>query len=158
MTSITRTTRRPAVRAGAAASKTKILLVRQPVKSVRRSDEPDRAALRLAIGVIVGIGSIAAVWLMGYLGFRLGFSELMRVRELELGGGGGLATGAMMLITMPQVILQAGIEQPAWLMIGFVLIAIPAASLGAIKPVAPGGPRPKPAIVFVSFKIGRAHV
>jgi len=35
--------------------------------------------------------------------------------------------------------------------VGFVLIAIPAASLGAVKPLQPGGPKVKPAIVAISF-------
>src|SRR5688500_9156649 len=117
MPNIARTTPRPAVRAGAAAAKTKILLVRQPVKSVRKSDEPDRAMLRLALGVIIALGTLAAIWLLGYLGFRLGFADLVRVRELQLDVGGGLANGTLMLISMPQVILQAGIEKPEWLMV-----------------------------------------
>jgi hypothetical protein len=151
ITTLTRPTPRPAARPVPPASKTKILLVRQPVKSVRRSDEPSRAGLHLAIGVIVGLGSLAALWLMGGIGFRLGFADLMRIRELQIDPEGGLAAGALMLMGIPNVILQAGIEQPMWLMIGFALIAIPAASLGAIKPASPGGPRPKPAIVFISF-------
>src|SRR5688572_19993570 len=111
MTNLARTTPRPPARA-ASSSKTKVLLVRQPVKSVRRSDEPDRAAYQLALGVIVALGIIGAVWLMGFLGYRLGFADLIRVRDLELDVGGGLATGTLMLISMPRVILQAGIDQP----------------------------------------------
>jgi len=141
---------RPAVHAPPAA-KTKILLVRQPVKSVRKSDEPDRAALKLAIGVIAALGVIGAVWFIGFLGHQLGFARLMRVPELSLDVGGGLVVGALVLISLPQVIIQAGIAQPMWLMVGFVLIAIPAASLGAVKPLQPGGPKVKPAIVAISF-------
>jgi hypothetical protein len=151
MPNLARTTPRPAVRAAAPSSKTKVLLVRQPVKSVRKSDEPDRTMLRLVIGVIVALGTISAVWLIGYLGFRLGFADLVRVRELQLDAGGGLATGTLMLISMPQIILQAGIDQPIWLMVGFWLIAIPAAVLGGIRPSAPGGPRPKAALVAMSY-------
>jgi hypothetical protein len=151
MPNLTRTTPRPAVRTGAAASKTKVLLVRQPVKSVRKSDEADRAALQLAIGVITALGIIAVVWIMGYLGYRLGFADLVRVRELQLDLGGGLTVGTMMLISIPRVIVQAGVANPELLMVGFAAIAIPAASLGGIKPSAPGGPRPKPAVVVLSF-------
>ena len=70
MPNIARTTPHPAVRTAASASKTKVLLVRQPVKSVRKSDEADRAAFKLAIGVITARGIVGAVWLMGYLGYR----------------------------------------------------------------------------------------
>jgi hypothetical protein len=151
MSNLTRTTPRPAVRTGAAASKTKVLLVRQPVKSVRKSDEADRAALKLAIGVVTALGIVGAVWLMGYLGYRLGFANVVRVGELQLDVGGGLAVGTMMLISIPRVIVQAGVANPELLMVGFAAIAIPAASLGGIKPSAPGGPRPKPAVVILSF-------
>src|SRR5262245_52047744 len=122
MPNIARTTPRPPVRAGAAASKTKILLVRQPVKSVRKSDEADLTMLRLMIGVLVGLGSLGAIWLLGYIGFRLGFSHLMRVPDQLIEGSGGLTTGVMMLISAPRVILEAGIAEPMWLMLGFLLI------------------------------------
>ena len=152
MPNIARATPRPMpVRAGVPAPKTKILLVRQPVKSVRKADEPNRDALHLAYGVVIAVGVFATVWLMGYLGFRLGFAPTVRVPDLMAEGAGGLASGVMMLISLPQTILIAGIEQPMALMLGFALIAIPAAILGAVKPVAPGGPRPKPEIVALSI-------
>lgn len=150
MPNIARTNPRPIARA-APAGKTKILLVRQPVKSVRRSDEPDRAMYHLSIGVIVALGSIAAVWVMGFLGYRLGFAPMMRVPELMVQPADALVCGALTLISIPQAILQAGITEPMALMLGFVLISIPAASLGAIKPRSPGGPRPKPAVVGMSY-------
>lgn len=137
--------------AGDAGQRTKILLVRQAVKSVRRSDEPSRAALHLAIGVISALGAVGAVWLMGYLGFRLGFAPVMRVPDLLAEPGNGLVTGTMILISVPQVVLQAGLAQPGFLMLAFAMIAIPAASLGAISPLIPGGPRPSREAVIVSF-------
>lgn len=154
MANLARAKPRPPVRSIAAPpppNKTKILLVRQPVKSVRRSDEPDRTAVRLAIGVIVALGVVGVVWLMGYLGWRLGFAPIMRVPDLRIEGSGGIATGTMMLIGLPTVILEAGIAQPMWLMAGFALICIPAASLGAIKPPVQGGPKVKPAIVALLY-------
>ncbi len=126
----------------AGGSRTKVLLVRQPVKSVRHRDEPDRIALRLSIGLIVAVGILAGVWLMGYLGFRLGYAPAVRVPELLGGPGQGLATGTTILISIPRVIMLAGIHQPSWLMIGFAMIVVPAAALSASKPVAPGGPTP----------------
>ena len=133
--------------------RTKILLVRRAagVKSVRHRDEPDRTALRLAIGVIVAIGVVVVVWLMGYLGFRLGFAPLLDVPHLQIDLGGGLITGTIMLISIPRVIILAGVEKPAWLMLGFLLIAIPAAGLSAVKPRTPGGPHPSLAAVTFSY-------
>lgn len=130
--------------------KTKVLLVRQPVKSVRQSDQPDRTSIRLAIGVIVAVGVIAIIWLMGFLGFRLGFAPMIRVPDLVMAPGGGLATGAMMLIVIPQSILIAGIAEPGWLMVGFAIIALPAAGLSAARPARPGGPRPPTAYVAMA--------
>jgi hypothetical protein len=133
--------------------RTKVLLVRPPtgIKSVRTSDEADRAALRLAIGVIVAIGIVAAVWLTGYLGFRLGFAPLLDVPQLQIDLGSGLVNGTLMLISIPQLIILAGMEQPLWLMLGFVLIAIPGAGLAAAKPRAPGGPRPSSVALVFSY-------
>lgn len=151
MPNLARTNKRSQPPVAASAAKTKILLVRQPVKSVRQTDQPDRTALHLAIGVIAAAGVIAVVWLLGFLGFQLGFAHLMRVPDLQVETGGGIATGTLMLIGLPQVILQAGIAEPGWLMVAFVMIAIPGASLGAIKPHTAGGPKPKQAFVILSF-------
>lgn len=149
MPNLTRTQTRSPV--ASAKNRTKVLLVRQPVKSVRKSDEADPTAVRLFIGVIVAVGVVGALWLMGYLGFRLGFAPLVRVPDLSVDAGGGILTGVMMLIAMPQVILQAGLGQTGLMMAGFFLIAIPGASLGAIQPSAPGGPKPKLATLIISY-------
>lgn len=154
MANLARAKPRPPVRSIAAPpppNKTKILLVRQPVKSVRKSDESDRTAVRLAIGVIVALGTIGVVWMMGYLGWRLGFAPIMRVPDLRIEGAGGIATGVLMLIGLPHVILEAGVAQPMWLMAAFALICVPAASLGAIKTPVRGGPKLKPAIVTLLY-------
>ncbi|HWB19612.1 MAG TPA: hypothetical protein VG711_04870 [Phycisphaerales bacterium] len=133
-------------------SKTRILLVRQPVKSVR-TEERSTLPIRLALGITTSLGIVAVVWLMGYLGFHLGFAPMIRLPDLLGEPGEGLATGVMMLISMPRVVMQAGLDQPAWLMLAFGLIAIPAASLGAIKPTTPGGPK-VPRIVTVFSYVG----
>lgn len=151
MPNLARANPRPLARPNPAGAKTKVLLIRQPVKSVRRSDEPNLASFKLMIGVVAALGVLTAVWLLGFLGYRLGFAPMMRVPELVIQPVDALATGTLMLISIPWVILQAGIAEPMGLMLGFVLIAIPAASLGAIKPAAPGGPRPKTAVVAISY-------
>ena len=125
-----------------APQRTKVLLVRQPVKSVRHSDQPDRTMVRLVIGVLATLGSAACVWFIGHIGFRLGFAPLVGVPELSSHPGEGFVTGMLMLINGPRVILQAAIEQPMWLLIAFGVLAIPAAGLSAARPPSPGGPRP----------------
>ncbi len=136
------TTRRSATR--------KLLLVRQPMRSVRRGDQPDPRPLRLAIGLLVAVGIVFTVWLIGHLGYRLGFAPLVRVPELTGSPGSGLATGTMVLISIPRAIFRAGLVQPLWLMLGFALIALPAAGLGAARPQTPGGPRPNHGIVIIA--------
>ncbi len=135
------------------AARSKILLVRPAggIRSVRESDVPDRAVFKLALGVVVAAGLVLGVWLMGYIGFRLGFAPLIDVPQLQLEPGMGLVTGTLMLIAMPRVIILAGIAQPLWLMVGFVLIAIPAAGLSAVRPHTPGGPRQTTAAVAFSY-------
>ncbi len=145
---------KPLVRANPqpTAARTKILLVRPSsgIKSVRKSDEPDRAVFRLALGVVVAAGLVLGVWLMGYIGFRLGFAPLIDVPQLQLEPGMGLVTGTLMLVSIPRMIILAGIAQPLWLMVGFVLIAIPAAGISAARPHTPGGPRQSTAAVVFS--------
>jgi hypothetical protein len=126
-----------------------MLVVRRPVKVVGREHEQDPLPLRLAIGVLVALGVAAVVWLIGYVGFRLGFAPLVRVPHLAGRPEAGLATGVMALIRVPSVILEAGLARTELMMLSFVLIAIPAGGLAAARPVAPGGPRPSsPALVF----------
>ena len=124
--------------------------MRQAVRSVRGGDLGSETPVRLAIGVIVAIGVVALVWLMGHLGFRLGFAPIVRVPDLLGEPGGGLATGTMMVISIPRAIFRAGLAQPLWLMLGFAMIALPAATLAAAKPLTPGGPPPRPAIVLLA--------
>ncbi len=137
--------------AAAAANKTKILLVRQPVKSVRKQDERDPRPMRMAIGIVAAVGAVGAVWMLGYLGFRLGFAAIMGVPELLGEPGSGLATGALMLMTAPLRVFEVGIEQPMWLMVGFALIAIPGGALAGAKPITPGGPKPSNLFVTLSW-------
>lgn len=136
---------RPITRPNAPRTKTKVLLVRQPVKSVRDRDQADPLPLRLAIGVIVVGGIMLGLTVFGYLGYRMGFAPAMRVPELVTGPGGGLVTAALWIIAIPGLVISAGIEQPIWLMVGFAAVAIPAASLGAVRPYVRGGPAPSAA-------------
>jgi hypothetical protein len=149
MPNITHTTSRPS------SPKSKLLVVRQPARSVRQVEQRERMPMRLAIGIVVAVGVLAVVWLTGHLGYRLGFAPLVRVPELIGEPGAGLATGTLMVINMPRVIFAAGLAQPMWLMLGFAMIAIPAAALGAAKPRTPGGPRPKEALQVIA-SIGAA--
>ena len=103
--------------------------------------------------MIVAVGVVAAVWLMGFLGYRLGFAPLVRVRDLLAEPSGGLATGTIMLISIPRVILTAVIAQMIMFMIGFLLIAIPGAGLAAVRSYPRGGPR-VPTIVTVFSHLG----
>jgi hypothetical protein len=130
-----------------------VVLVRHPVKSVRQSDEADRLPVRLAIGVIAALGTVGLVWLIGHVGYRLGFAPLMRVPHLADAPVGGLATGVAMLLRAPGMVFEAGLARPEWLMVAFAMIAIPAAGLTAARPRRPGGPK-APALVDVFAVLG----
>ncbi len=92
--------------------------------------DPTLRAVRLAVGAMVVLGIVAGVWLMGTLGFRLGFASLVRVRELD---GAGLVTGTLMLIAVPGVIVEAGLVAPGWLTGAFAMLAVPAAGLAGTR-------------------------
>jgi hypothetical protein len=144
MPNLTRGATRPS------STRSRLLLVRQPVRSVRRHHEHDRTPMRLAIGVLVAFGTVAAVWLMGSLGYRLGFAPIMHVPEMAGGAGTGLAIGTLVVIAFPRLVFEAGLARPMWLMLGFALIAMPAAGLGAARPPVPGGPRPKSSVTAIA--------
>lgn len=130
------------------APRTRVVLVRQPVKSVRPMDHPDRAPFALALAAIATAGGVGAVWLLGHLGFRLGWATLVRLPGLSDDPFGALATGVLLLLSLPHAVITAGLAGPEMLMLGFALIAVPAAALGAAKPRTPGGPRPAPVVTF----------
>jgi hypothetical protein len=113
-------------------------------------EDASRLWTRLAIGTLVTLGIIVAVWIMGILGDRLGFAPLIGVPDLALDAAGALATGTLIVISVPRVIFQAGLAEPLWLMVGFVLIALPAAGLSAAKPATPGGPRMKQELLAIA--------
>jgi hypothetical protein len=122
------------------APRSRLLVVRPSGRSVKAVEHPETWPRRLAVGVISVLAVAAATWLMGYLGFRLGFAPMMQLPDLVAQPGAGLVTGTLILINVPRVLFQAGMAEPLWLMIGFGAIALPAAALGAARPRTPGGP------------------
>jgi hypothetical protein len=145
MSSITRTTTsRPA------PARRRLLLVRPPVRSVRPHEHAERAPFRVALGTLVGAGTLLLVWLLGHVGFRLGFAPLVLIPQLGDHPLGGLATGTLMLLSVPRTIFQAGIAQPMWLMLAFAMVALPAAPIAAARPRVPGGPALPPGIAALA--------
>ena len=90
------------------------------------------------------IAIVALVWLLGHVGFRLGFAQVIEVTDLRGEFDDGLIAGVIMLIKAPALVIKAGVAQPVWLMVGFLMIAIPAAGLSAARPRVPRG-EPSPA-------------
>jgi len=116
---------------------------------VRAIQGRSRTPLRLAFGLTVTVGVVAVVWLMGFLGLSVGFAPLLGLPLLEWGPGVGLVTGMHMLAAVPRVIIQAGVGAPTWLIIGFMLVAFPAAGITAAGPHPTGGSlHPSIAMVF----------
>jgi len=123
-------------------SRTRILLIRQPARSVRPGDAPDPLPVRLAIGVIAGLGAIVFAWVIGTLGTRLGFAPLVHLPGLDVGLADGLIATAWIVMSVPATIIRTGIEHPLLMMVCYALIAVPAGSLAGARAVTPGGPRP----------------
>ena len=128
-----------------------MLLVRQPIRSVGSAHDASPLPVQLALGVIISLGVLLALWLLGYLGYHLGYARLMGVSALDLPAGGGLIAAASALIAVPMTIIRFGMSHPLWLMLGFVAIAVPAGSLAAVRPASPGGPRPHVLTVTFSY-------
>ena len=146
-TSITRPTR-------ANPARSRVLLVRQPVKRVdaaARDEAPDRTRLT----VIIVIAAAAGAWLLGHLGHRLGFAPLIRVPQLADDPIGAFTTATRMLLVLPAAVIEAGLSHPGWLMLGYALVAIPGGALGAARIRPAGGPRPR-TVVVVFANLGAA--
>src|SRR5690554_2571473 len=105
--------------------RTRVLIVRQPMKTVGRADDHSRLPIKLALGVIITIAIVAGVWLLGALGHRLGFASVARVPELSIDPAAALANGAQMLVFAPVMIIHAGLEYLGALMLAFATVIIP---------------------------------
>ncbi|MCA9286141.1 MAG: hypothetical protein KDA22_13030 [Phycisphaerales bacterium] len=132
------------------SAKPKLLIVRQPVRSVRPSDLPSPAPFRLAVVTVCVGGGIGAAWLLGHLGFRIGFAPAVGIPDLLAGPAEGLSGGVRQLLGSAALVFRAGLVQPMLLLAGFLAIAAPAAGLAATRPLRPGGPRPSAAAVALS--------
>lgn len=146
--------RRPASGGGG----TRVVLVRQPVRNVSPSGEPSPLPVRLAIGVIAVLGGMGLLWLLGTLGYHLGFARTIGMPGLDAPAGGSIITAIVLLMSVPMTILRAGIAQPLWLMVGFVAIAVPAGAMAAVRPASPGGPRPHVLTVVFSYTSAAAAI
>lgn len=133
--------------ARASTPRTRVLLVRQPVRPARVAGQHEALWVRLALGTLTAVAVLAAVWLAGHLGFRMGFAPAVRLsHELDHEPTGGLVTGVMIILAAPRVVLAAGILEPGWLMLGFAAIAVPAAGLSGARPRTPGTAPARPAL------------
>ncbi len=133
------------------SSGSRVLLLRQPARSVGAGHDATPLSVQLAIGVIVALGVVGTMWLIGFLGFHMGFVPLLGISELSTPPGGGLAAATALLTSIPRTILRMGIGDPLLLMLGFVAIAIPAGGLAAVRPASPGGPKPHVLTVVFSY-------
>lgn len=124
-----------------------------PVRRDAIAPRADRLPVRMLIGLVVAVGGVALAWLMGAIGHRLGFAMAMRLPELDTGGTRALATGIMLLVGIPGMVLEAGIRQPMWLLAGFLLLAFPAGGLAAAAPT-PRGDGPENPVHAALANIG----
>jgi hypothetical protein len=106
----------------------RILLLRIRLREIRSELTAARSSLRLAACGVLAALAVAALWLIGHLGFHLGAAPMLGLSELEAASG-GLALGTRLLVNAPFEIYRAGLDDPARLVVGFVAVAIPAALL-----------------------------
>lgn len=133
------------------AHRTKILVLRQPMKSVRPEDERRPIPLGLVVGSLATVGAVGVVWLLGYIGYRLGFADVLGVPELLTESGGGLLTGALITMQFPLRVFEVSVAEPLWLMMAFLLVAIPAGGLVGARRLSRGGPKPSTLFTTMSW-------
>lgn len=131
--------------------RTRVLIVRQPVRSVGRQGEPSRGPMRLALAVVIVVAALLLLWMLGMLGHRLGYAVHMRVPELVQHPTAAFANGVRMIINVPETIIQAGVYRVGWLLLAFLAIAAPAGGLAASQPYVAGGPRQSQLAVTFSW-------
>ena len=132
------------------ANQARVVLVREPSRQVKRIEETDRSAFHLAVGVIAAIGGLLLLWLLGTIGFRLGFAQLVGAPELAASPSAALATGVRQIMAAPLMIVRATMAEPVWLMIAFLLISIPGAGLSAARPQQKGTAKPATFVVVMA--------
>ncbi|MEM7227845.1 MAG: hypothetical protein AAF432_03425 [Planctomycetota bacterium] len=120
----------------------KVLLVRQPVRSVGPDAESLSAFRTLLIGVIIAAGTAIGLWIFGLLGYTIGYAPAVRLPGLTCDTGLAMSAALRAVMSTPELVLEAGVQETGWMMLGFILIALPAAGLSAIRPFPPGGPKP----------------
>ncbi len=96
----------------------------------------------MTLASLIVLAAVGLTWMLGYVGFRLGFAPAMLTPELLADPSEGLATGALLIIEAPINVFRAGLSEWPWLMVWFAMVAIPAGALVTIRQYAPGGPRP----------------
>ncbi len=132
------------------ASQSRVVLVREPSRQVRRIEETDRLPVHLAIGVIATLGGLMLLWLLGTIGYQLGFAALVGAPELTASPTAALATGVRQIMAAPLMIVRATMAEPMWLMIAFAMISIPGAGLSAARPQQKGTAKPTTFVVVMS--------
>jgi len=105
------------------------------------------------LGVIIAVGVGVGLWLFGLLGYTLGYAPSVRLPDLDCSIATAFAAAFRVVMATPNLIVEAGVGQTPLMMLGFLIIALPAAGLSAIRPFPPGGPRP-PMIAQVFSWIG----
>jgi hypothetical protein len=138
---------------GGDGARTRIFLVRQPARSVRPEDAPNPLPVRLAIGVIVGVGTIILSWLIGVIGIRLGFAPLIHLPGIDVSLTEGLATTVLIVMAVPATIIRTGIEHPLLMMLCYALIALPGGCLAGVRSSTPGGPKPHPLSTVFAYTV-----
>lgn len=134
-------------------SRPRIFLVRQNARSVRPGDARSPLPVRLAIGVIVGAGTIILAWLIGTIGLRLGFAPLIHVPGLDVSVVDGLTATVLIAMSVPATIIRTGVEHPMLMMLCYALIALPAGCLAGARTATPGGPRPHPLSIIFAYTV-----
>jgi len=131
--------------------RTRVLVVRQPVRSVSQASEGSRIMGRIVLATVITAGALLLLWMLGMLGHRLGFAVHMRVPELVQHPTAAFADGVRMIINGPETIIEAGINRVVWLLLAFLAIAAPAAGLAASQPYVAGGPKQSQLAVTFSW-------
>ena len=141
---------RPRPERRAEQDRTRVVLVRQPVKDVSSSNEGD-GFLRMTVGLFSIVVLVAAMLLaLGALGSSLGFSDALGLPHQATGLVASFIEGTAMVASFPSIIRAAGNNAVLLPLFGLVFIGLPCALLVLARPRIPGARPPRQGVRMLS--------
>lgn len=123
--------------------RTRVVLVRQPIKDVTPDTGRDVVVryIVVALALVVLIGSLLTA--LGALGATLGFEDAFGLPRRQINLATSFIEGTAVVAEIPSIVLRGGETAVLLPVLGFICVGIPAALLALARPRIPGARQPR---------------